>query len=146
MYGNATTQTRMQSETADGISWARYAAPSSEQIQSHTRPLRDALLRATFEELASPTPLHATLQRVRLMQQQQQQHSSVIVVVVGRSRRLAVEDHHAELRALEKECGGASVRSDVCKTVGDVGTAFVMAGTDANLIVMQASGTGTGLD
>ena len=148
MYGNATTQTRLHSETADAISWARYAAPpSAEQSQSHTRPLRDALLRATFEELASPTPLHATLQRVRVMQQQQQQHSSIVVVVVGRSRRLAVEDHHAELRALETESGGAaSVRSDVRKTVGDVGTAFVMAGVDTNLIVMQASGTGTQLD
>ena len=140
MYGNATTQTRMQSETADGIAWARYAAPSAAE-QSHTQPLRDALLRATFEELASPTPLHATLQRVRLMQQQQH-----VVVVVGRSRRMAVEDHHAELRALETEYGGASVRSDVRKTVGDVGTAFVMARVYANLLVMQASGTATQLD
>lgn len=145
MYGNATTQTRLQSETADGIAWARYAAPSTE----HTQPIRaDALSRATFEELASPTPLHATLQRVRLMQHEQQEHySSAIVVVVGRSRRMAVEDHHAELRALETECGGgASVRADVRKTVGDVGTAFVMAGIDTNLFVMQASGTGTQLD
>lgn len=142
MYGNATTQTRLLSETADGISWARYAAPSAEQSR-HTQPLRDALLRTTFEELASPTPLHATLQRVRLMQQEQQR--SHIVVVVGRSRRMAVEDHHAELRALETEYGGtaASVRSDVRKTVGDVGTAFVMAGIDVNLLVMQASETGT---
>lgn len=147
MYGNATTQTRLQSETADEISWSRYAAPSAAE-QSHTQPLRDALLRAKFEDLASPTPLHATLQRVRLMQQQQQeqQHSSVNIVVVGRSRRMAVEDHHAELRALQTEYGGASVRSDVRKTVGDVGTAFVMAGIDTNLLVMQASGTGTGLD
>lgn len=147
MYGNATTQTRLQSETADAISWARYAAPSSAE-QSHQQPFRDTLLRATFEDLASPTPLHATLQRVRLMQQEQQGHSSAIVmVVVGRSRRLAVEDHHAELRALETEYGGASVRADVHKTVGDVGTAFVMAGIDANLIVMQASGTaGSQLD
>jgi hypothetical protein len=149
MYGNATTQTRLQSETADGISWARYAAapaPSlAEQRQNQTQePSRDALLRATFEELASPTPLHATLERVRMMQQE---HSSAIVmVVVGRSRRMAVEDHHAELRALETECGGASVRADVRKTVGDVGTAFVMAGIDASLLVMQASGTGTQLD
>jgi len=153
MYGNATTQTRLQSETADGISWARYAgaapAPSSvEQSHNNTQqPLGDALSRATFEDLASPTPLHATLQRVRLMQQQQQQQrSSVIIVVVGRSRRMAVEDHHAELRALETEYGGASVRADVRKTVGDVGTAFVMAGIDTNLLVMQASGTGTQLD
>jgi hypothetical protein len=117
MYGNATTHTRLQSETADGISWARYAAvPSAEQ--SHTQPLRDALLRTKFEEVASPTPLHATLQRVRLMQQEQ--HSSaIVIVVVGRSRRMAVEDHHAELRALETEYGGTSVRSDVRTTVGD---------------------------
>jgi len=143
MYGNATTQTWLQSETADGISWARYAAPSAEQ--SHAQPFRDALLRATFEELASPVPLHAMLQRVRLMQQPQERHSSV-VVVVGRSRRMAVEDHHAELGALETEYGGASVRADVRKTVGDVGTAFVMAGIDANLLVMQASETGTQMD
>jgi hypothetical protein len=139
VYGNATSHTRLQSETADGISWARYAAaPSAEQ--SHTQALRDALSRTKFEELASPTPLHATLQRVRLMQQQ---HSSaIVIVVVGRSRRMAVEDHHAELRALETEYGGASVRTDVRKTVGDVGTAFVMAGIDSNLLVMQSSGTG----
>jgi hypothetical protein len=139
VYGNATSHTRLQSETADGISWARYAAaPSAEK--SHTQPLRDALLRTKFEELASPTPLHATLQRVRLMQQE---HSSaIVIVVVGRSRRMAVEDHHAELRALETEYGGASVRSDVRKTVGDVGTAFVMAGIDTNLLVMQSYGTG----
>jgi hypothetical protein len=144
MYGNATTQTRMQSGTADGISWARYVAPSAAE-QSHTQALRDALLRAKFEELASPTPLHATLQRVRLMQQEQHP-SAIIIVVVGRSRRMAVEDHHAELRSLETEYGGASVPAHVRKTVGDVGTAFVMAGIDSNLLVMQSSGTGTQLD
>jgi hypothetical protein len=138
MYGNATTQTRLQSETADGITWARYATPSSTE-HSHQHP------HATFEELESPTPLQAALQRARLQQQQQQQqrrpHPVVLVVVVGRSRRLAVEDHHAELRALEREHGGGAVRADVRKTVGDVGTAFVMAGIETNLIVMQASGT-----
>lgn len=158
MYGNATTQTRLQSETADGIAWARYAAPaaalSSIEQNQPQQPFCNALLRATFEDLASPTPLHATLQRVRLMQQQQQQqgqqgegHSSgIVMVVVGRSRRMAVEDHHAELRTLETEYGGASVvRADVRKTVGDVGTAFVMAGIDANLIVMQASAGTAGI-
>ena len=47
---------------------------------------------------------------------------------------------HAELRTLETEHGGA-VRADLRKTVGDVGTAFVMAGLDTDLLVMQASGT-----
>lgn len=147
MYGNATTQTRLQSETADSISWARYAAASApSQGQGHNTqpPFREALLRATFEELVSPTPLHATLQRVHQMQQEHP--SAIVMVVVGRSRRMAVEDHHAELRALETEYGGASVRADVRKTVGDVGTAFVMAGIDTNLLVMQSSGTGAPSD
>lgn len=137
MYGNATTQTRLQSETADGIAWARYA-PAREEDGGPRHvgggAFGEALSRVTFEELASPEPLQAALHRARLLQRP--------LVVVGRSRRLAVEDHHAELRALEAEHGAtAPVRSDVRKTIGDVGTAFVMAGIDANLLVMQAFGT-----
>lgn len=134
MYGNATTQTRLQSETADGITWARYAtaANAAAEAEDRRRALRDALSRVTFEDLASPIPLHTALHRARMLQRP-------AVVVAGRSRRLAVEDHHAELRALEAEYG--AVRGDMRKTVGDVGTAFVMAGIDANLLVMQASGT-----
>jgi hypothetical protein len=126
MYGNMTTQTRLQSQTADSITWARYAGPSAPAPGD-----AEALSRVTFEEFASPNPLHAALHRVRVMQRP--------VIVLGRSRRLAVEGHHAELRALEAEHGGAAVHADVRKTVGDVGTAFVMAGIDANLLVMQAS-------
>jgi hypothetical protein len=134
MYGNATTHTRMQSETADGVTWARYASPPSTEFPSpgaaSDRALADALSRVTFEELASPTPLHAALRRAGMLER--------AIVVVGRSRRLAVEDHHAELRMLEEEHDGA-VRADVRKTLGDVGTAFVMAGSNASLLVMQAS-------
>jgi hypothetical protein len=141
MYGNATTQTRLQSETADGITWARYASASASPPQeddgrraSCGEITEAALSRVAFEELASPEPLHAALHRAGLLQRP-------VVIVVGRSRRLAVEDHHAELGALEAEHGAAPVRADVRKTVGDVGTAFVMAGIDANLLVMQAAGT-----
>lgn len=137
MYGNATTHTRMQSQTADGVTWARYA-PSAESptaaaaaaAATSDRALADALSRVTFEELASPTPLQAALRHAGTLER--------AIVVVGRSRRLAVEDHHAELCTLEEEHG--AVRADVRKTVGDVGTAFVMAGINASLLVMQASG------
>jgi len=128
MYGNATTQPQPQSQTADDIAWARYVTPSA----APTREDGEALSRVTFEELAGPDPLHAALHRVRLLPRR-------VVVVVGRSRRLAVEEYHAELRALEAEHGAAAVHSDVRKTIGDVGTAFVVAGIDANLLVMQAS-------
>jgi hypothetical protein len=131
MYGNATTQTRLQSQTADSITCARYASTSMTPSPEDS----EALSRVTFEELASPDPLHAALHRVRMLPRP-------VVVVVGRSRRLAVEDCHAELRALEAGHGAAPVHSDVRKTIGDVGTAFVMTGIDANLLVMQAaSGT-----
>jgi len=134
MYGNATTHTRMQSQTADGVTWARYAPPSLESPKeapaANDHALADALSRVTFEELTSPTPLQAALRRAGTLER--------AIVVVGRSRRLATEDHHAELRMLEEEHG--AVRSDVRKTVGYVGTAFVMAGINASLLVMQASG------
>jgi hypothetical protein len=112
MYGNATTQTRLQSQTADSITWARYASASTTPSPEDG----EALSRVTFEELASPDPLHTALHRGRMLPRP--------VVVVGRSRRLAVEDCHAELRALEAEHGAAPVHSDVRKTIGDVGTAL----------------------
>jgi len=120
---------------AEEVSLAVEPSMSSVQNQFRGRIVEivpaGALSRVTFEELASSTPLHAALHRARTLQ-----HA---IVVVGRSRRLAVEDHHAELRTLEGE--HAAVRTDVRKTVGDVGTAFVMAGVDLNLLVMQAAGT-----
>jgi hypothetical protein len=134
MYGNATTHTRMQSETADGVTWARYVPPpleSPKEAPTSDRALADALSRVTFEELASSTPLEAAVRHAAML--------GPAIVVLGRSRRLAVEDHHAELRTLEEEHG--AVRADVRKTVGDVGTAFVMAGINASLLVMQASST-----
>jgi hypothetical protein len=128
VYGNATTATQLQSQTADGITWSRYAAPSA----GASREDREALSRMRFDSLAGPDPLHAVLNRVRMLPRP-------VVVVVGRSRRPVVEDYHGELRALEAEHGAAPVHSDVRKTIGDVGTAFVMAGVEANLLVMQAS-------
>jgi hypothetical protein len=88
MYGNATTHTRMQSETADGVTWARYVPPPLESPKeaptaaANDRALADALSRVTFEELASPTPLQAALRRAGTLER--------AIVVVGRSRRLAV--------------------------------------------------------
>ena len=130
VYGNATTATQVQSQTADDITWSRYANPSTAPAREDS----EAWSRMTFEELGGPDPLHAVLNRVRMLPRP-------AVVVVGRSRRPVMEDCHAELRALEAEHGAAPVHSDVRKTIGDVGTAFMMAGIDANLLVMQASVT-----
>lgn len=62
-----------------------------------------------------------------------------LLVMTGRSRRLAVEDHSGELRGLMEEYG--HVGSDVRKTVGDVATAFVVAGVGGvgGIVVVQAA-------
>lgn len=50
---------------------------------------------------------------------------------------MAVESHQGELRQLVSE-RGSSVGSEVSKTLGDVGAALVVGGTNASLLVMQA--------
>jgi hypothetical protein len=51
-----------------------------------------------------------------------------------------VENHRKELKELmsEHEYVGAEVR----KTIGDVGTAFVVAGVGSGVVVVQAAGVG----
>jgi hypothetical protein len=62
-----------------------------------------------------------------------------LLVVTGRSRRLAVESHAAELKTLMEKYGSTSAASEVRKTIGDVATAFVAARSYAGLIVLQAN-------
>ena len=59
-----------------------------------------------------------------------------------RSRRLAVENHRSELRDLMLENG--AVGAEVRKTIGDVATAFVVAGVATGVVVLQAAGHGAG--
>jgi len=126
IYGIGDTQTRMASDTADDLLWAHYTTPASVEIS-------EALSRIVFSEQSSPRPLHAILDAAALAGQS----SARLLVVMGRSRRLAVESHEAELRALFSE-RGASLAADVCKTLGDVATAFVAASTSGSLLVLQA--------
>ena len=51
-----------------------------------------------------------------------------------------MENHRNELKELmgEHEYVGAEVR----KTIGDVGTAFVVAGVGSGVVVVQAAGVG----
>lgn len=129
VYGQANTQMRMQSETADSIIWTRYAGRnlSDSDIPG---PLRAALSRINFTSLASPVPLHAAIQRASMCQR--------VLVVAGRSKRLAVEDHRAELKDLVEEhrVVGHEV---ISKTIGDVATAFVVSGCASAMVVLQAA-------
>ena len=63
-----------------------------------------------------------------------------VIVVAGRSRRLAVESHDAELARIVA-AKGTSFSSSVSKTVGNVGAALVADGTAASILVVQTAAT-----
>ncbi|TFK94283.1 hypothetical protein K466DRAFT_536505 [Polyporus arcularius HHB13444] len=127
VYGVQTTQTRLASETADSILWTKLTT-------SAVPELAGAISRVTFLEETSSKPLHTLVDLVS----RSAASNARQVVVVGRSRRMAVESHHAELQELCVE-RNASLESDLPKTLGDVACAFVATGTSASLLVMQAA-------
>ncbi|KAJ7759200.1 Sodium/hydrogen exchanger family-domain-containing protein [Mycena metata] len=134
VYGPPTTETRMQSETADNVAWAKYATLTADGASSSS-----AISRVEFREMATPVPLHVAVHEVKLHQDtlRGQSRPARVLVVVGRSRRLAVENHAGELKELIGEYG--SVGSEVRKTMGDVASAFVVAGAGTGLVVVQAA-------
>jgi len=155
VYGQHNTETRMQSDTADNIIWARYTTPppasNSDRESTHSAVPSSARPQIDFKTLSTPIPLHAAIQEateaIYLSKMMQiptvpipTSTTTKLIVVTGRSRRLAVENHRNELKELmgEHEYVGAEVR----KTIGDVGTAFVVAGVGSGVVVVQAAGVG----
>ncbi|EIN12520.1 hypothetical protein PUNSTDRAFT_118323 [Punctularia strigosozonata HHB-11173 SS5] len=140
VYGQHNTQTRMQSETADNVLWSKYAEHVSVESADPSgtgTSLSAALARVEFVDLASPRPLHAVVQQVAALLPVSVDERARLLVLAGRSRRLAVENHAEELKAMVEEHGG--VNAEVRKTVGDVATAFVLSGLNAGLVVVQAA-------
>ena len=132
VYGQQSGETRMQSDTADNLAWARYASVDSGTTASSSSAYSKP--HVEFKYLHTPTPLRAAIQEATTVAFSSPGRK--VVVVTGRSRRLAVENHRAELKTLMDEHGhlGAEVR----KTVGDVATAFMVAGVGSGVVVVQA--------
>ncbi|VDB90100.1 unnamed protein product [Peniophora sp. CBMAI 1063] len=130
VYGAQTTQMRLQSDTADNIAWGKYT-----HAGIHTHQLASALSRVSFLEESSAQPLHHLLNLTA-----QRSGSKPPVVVVGRSRRMATETHKQELLNLAQE-HNAAVSSELPKTIGEVGAAFVATGANVSLMVVQAVST-----
>ena len=95
-----------------------------------------ALSRIAFSTRASAKPLHTLVQ---LVPKDNLQTMSVIVVA-GRSRRLAVVSHQAELTQIITE-SGSSLGSSIPRTLGDVGAALIATKTPASLLIVQARGS-----
>ncbi|KAF9222970.1 hypothetical protein BS17DRAFT_735128 [Gyrodon lividus] len=138
VYGQPTTQTRLQSETADNVLWSKYAFSISEN-EGSSSPLRSALSRIYFSDLSTPASLHAAIQRASEIRETHKR----LVIVAGRSRRLATGNHRAELKQLfeaHRSVGHEVVR----QTIGDVATAMVVAGSASAMVVLQAANDSLG--
>ncbi|KAI0823303.1 hypothetical protein BC628DRAFT_1340137, partial [Trametes gibbosa] len=128
VYGAHTTQTRLASDTADNLAWARYTSTA------HTLELGSSLSRIEFAEETSAAPLHTVLD----LAARSSSSRARLVVVAGRSRRMATESHFDELRQLCVE-HNASLGSELPKILGDVASAFVATGSNASIAVVQAA-------
>ncbi|KAH0826139.1 hypothetical protein J3R83DRAFT_5552 [Lanmaoa asiatica] len=136
VYGKPNTACFLQSETADDLTWSRYASPTFEK-DMHAR-LRSALSRIEFTDLSDALPLHALVQRAKQLRETHRR----MLVVAGRSKRFVSEGVRQELKQLVEE-RKYTVYETVQSTIGDVGAAFVMAaaaGAQSGVVVVQAVG------
>ncbi|KAF8165761.1 Sodium/hydrogen exchanger family-domain-containing protein [Crassisporium funariophilum] len=130
VYGQHNTQTRLESDTADNITWDRYAQTSK------SNPV---FSRITFQIHSTSTPLHAVTDLAK-----EEAKNSVstcgkaLIVLAGRSRRMAVEALGGELRTLITDAG-SSISTSLPKTLGDVGAALVATNVNASLLILQAA-------
>ncbi|KAF7432803.1 K(+)/H(+) antiporter [Pleurotus ostreatus] len=134
VYGVQNTQTRLQSDTADNIIWERFTGSSSQ----HSRHIASALSRITFDVRGTGKPLHTIIDRTNEIIDASRSHSRNVIAVLGRSRRMAVESHQAELVQLLTE-RNQSIGTALPRALGDVGAAFVGTGVSADLLVVQAA-------
>ncbi|KAJ3895759.1 Sodium/hydrogen exchanger family-domain-containing protein [Lentinula edodes] len=146
VYGHANTATRMQSETADHLAWARFAnateftsSSSSTGSTSGAFPSRAALSRIRFQDLSSPVPLHKVIAEANRIRSSHNSGKTKVLVVTGRSRRLAVENHAKEIKRLMEEQHSHGLGVDVRKTIGDVASSIVISGCAEEILVVQAA-------
>lgn len=132
IYGDHNTQTRLVSDTADTLLWDQFASSSA----SRDPVISSALSRIRFDTREVAQPLHTVVDLVNGEISHPLSGRS-LVVVTGRSRRMVVESHSAELAKLMTE-KGSNISSTVPKTLGDVGAAIIATGANASLLVMQA--------
>ncbi|GJJ15877.1 hypothetical protein Clacol_010155 [Clathrus columnatus] len=138
VYGSTTTQTRMESETADNITWQNFAGTRNDSFVAQSPEIRSALTRIQFTELDSYTPLHDLLHlcESEVSSNADEAMKSRPFIIVGRGRKLSVGSHTKELNKILEEKGTAGI--EIKKTMGDVATAVIASGLPAGLLVVQA--------
>ncbi|KAG8214380.1 Sodium/hydrogen exchanger family-domain-containing protein [Butyriboletus roseoflavus] len=147
IYGQQTTQMRLESEMADNIVWYTYTSsptsslvtPTNTHAYSTTPALRDALSRIHFSDAHTPAPVHAAIRHARALRET----SPRLLIVAGRSRRLAKENHNVEMKRVMETCRSGVGMEVMRRTIGDVGAAMVVAaGSASGVVVVQAAEVG----
>lgn len=125
---------RLQCKTADELAWSKYVAPT-DAANANNRALRYALARIHFSDAHTPVPVQAALRHVRALRET----SPRVLIVAGRSRRLAKESHHGEMKLVSETYRPGVRLEGMRKTIGDVGTAMVVGGSASAVVVVQAA-------
>jgi hypothetical protein len=125
VYGQSNTQTRLESDTADNLTWQQFTKTTNSRI--------------AFRTETTKTPLARVIELVKAeAAMRTSSNNKTIIVLAGRSRRMAVESLHGEFCVLTTD-SGSSISAPVHKTLGDVGAALVLTGVNASLLVLQAA-------
>lgn len=133
------------SDSADNISIYRWfdASSSSATPSIHSHEVQDALTRINYTSLSSVQPLHMTIARARATASSQ---SIPLTIVVGRGRRDA-RSHTIELASflksnMEAVQAGIASSSEVRRSMGDLGVAYLVSGVGNSVLVVQSAGAG----
>jgi len=135
VYGQSNTQTRLESDTADNLTWEQFTKPTRVTANS----------RITFHSESTLKPLARAIELINAEASLRSSNNSnkTMIVLAGRSRRMAVEYLHKELCGLmmneSAESGSSSISASVPKTLGDMGAALVLINVNASLLVLQAA-------
>ena len=133
VYGQSNTQIRLESDTADNLTWEQFSKPTitNSRITFHTETTSKPLGRA-IELINAEASLRSS---------STSSNHKTMIVLAGRSRRMAVESLHNELSGLmmSSESGGTTIGAPVPKTLGDMGAALVLMNVNASLLVLQAA-------
>jgi len=131
IYGQSNTQVRLESDTADNLTWEQFTKPprTNSRITFHTETTSKPLTKA-IELIKSEATLRSSTTS----------SNKTMIVLAGRSRRMAVESLHNELCGLINDSAGSpSISAPVPKTLGDMGAALVLTNVNASLLVLQAA-------
>jgi len=128
VYGQSNTQMRLESDTADNLTWEQFIKPTT------------ANSRITFNTETTLTPLGRAIELIKAEATLRSSSSKnkTMIVLAGRSRRMAVESLHGELSDLINN-SGSSISASVPKTLGDMGAALVLTNVNASLLILQAA-------